>query len=218
MQQVITAKQAKQITGGRPPFLPIEYEEALKMLDACLTLDDAKYWDNYADAYEAWAKIHRSNDAIRKAKALKLEASRRMGLLAIKLRPGRAIGRKPGGKAGGRTPGPVSLLVESGMSKDNAQSATHLARLPADQFAALTAAKRPIAPSTARYMGYGSITPEWIAIRRTGFAFRSAMKAAQLPEVARKLRPAEIAIARTLMRELNDLVDEFERHLPKGKK
>jgi hypothetical protein len=50
MQQVITAKQARQITGGRTPLVPVVYEDALKALGECLSLDDAKVWDNKADA------------------------------------------------------------------------------------------------------------------------------------------------------------------------
>lgn len=56
MNSVITAEQAKKITGGRTPLVPVEYEAAVKSLQACATLDEAKYWSDKSDALAAWAK------------------------------------------------------------------------------------------------------------------------------------------------------------------
>lgn len=87
MQQVISAEQARKITGGRTPHVPVEYETAINALVACRSIDEAKYWSDKSDALAAWAKIYHSDKAAREAKALKLWAFRRMGQLAAELRP-----------------------------------------------------------------------------------------------------------------------------------
>lgn len=74
MQQVITQTQAKQITGGRVALTFPEYERAVVALEACLTIDDALYFSNWADAQSAWAKINHDDKCIRLAKNLKLWA------------------------------------------------------------------------------------------------------------------------------------------------
>src|ERR1700690_2101621 len=93
MKQVISAEEARKITGGRLPHMPVEYETALQALQECITLEDTKYWSDKADALAVWAKIFHSDDAARKAKQLKLKAFRRMGELARELRPGKRGGR-----------------------------------------------------------------------------------------------------------------------------
>lgn len=49
MQSVISAAEAKKITGGRTPLVPVEYETAITALQACVTLDETKYWSDKAD-------------------------------------------------------------------------------------------------------------------------------------------------------------------------
>lgn len=87
MQQVITAKQARQITGGRQPLIPVEYGEACKALAACVTLEGAKYWSDAADALAAWAKMYHDTTIEDDARRLKSRAAREMGRLARELRP-----------------------------------------------------------------------------------------------------------------------------------
>lgn len=82
MSTVITEQQARQITGGRKPLVPVEYEAACNALAQCVDLDEAKYWSDKADALAAWAKIYRDDRISAQAKRLKLKAYRRMGELA----------------------------------------------------------------------------------------------------------------------------------------
>ena len=67
---VITKDQARKITKGRTPLVPVEYEVAIRALTECTTLDESKYWSDKSDALAAWAKIYHSDDAGRKAKLL----------------------------------------------------------------------------------------------------------------------------------------------------
>src|ERR1700689_1121318 len=109
MQQVITREQAKQITRGRTPMVPLEYEEAVKALASCLTFDEAKYWSDKASALAAWAKIYHSHEIDRKAKMLRLHAYRRMAELAQDI-------QKQNGKGRIRT-----ILEEQGLSVTEAR-------------------------------------------------------------------------------------------------
>lgn len=142
MQQVITAKQAREITGGRKPLVPVVYEEAVKALGECLTLDDAKHWDNKADALAAWAKIYHDDKVARQAKALKLHAYRRMGQLAEEMRPPYKAKR---GHIGPE-PGPRMLLQEHGLSHGKARAARALARMSDAKFTDIL--KHPRAPTS----------------------------------------------------------------------
>src|SRR5208282_4621524 len=99
--KVLTKEEAKRITKGRTPLVPVEYETAITALTECAHLDEAKYWDNKADALAAWAKIYHSDECARKAKMLKMHAYRRMGQLAGELRPKM----------------PVRILQEQGLSE-----------------------------------------------------------------------------------------------------
>ena len=99
------------------PAMPVQYEEALKALEACTSLDETTVWSNAADALAAWAQIYRSDEAELKAKRLRLHAYRRMGQLARDLRPPGKM--KGGGYRGcqGKLPGAISLLQEYGLTK-----------------------------------------------------------------------------------------------------
>lgn len=151
MQTVITAKQAQEITGGRKPLVPVVYEEAVKALGECLSLDDAKYWDNKADALAAWAKIYHDDKVGRQARALKLEAYRRMGTLAGELRGfGRrvlaTVGRK--GRAFVNIKTARGLLMEKGLSSKQARAAIVLAKMERETFAPMVEGPRPPAPQS----------------------------------------------------------------------
>ena len=126
MNAVLTREVARQITRGRTPLVPVEYETAVKSLQACIDLNDAKYWDDKADALAAWAKIYRSDETLRKAKMLKLHAFRRMGELAGELKPLK-------NDKGGRQPGAIRALTDVGLSHNSAIAARRLASVRSDQ-------------------------------------------------------------------------------------
>lgn len=218
MQQVITIKQAKEITKGRTPLVPVEYEAAIKALAACLSLDDAKYWDNKADALAAWAKIYRDDKVGRQARSLKLFAYRRMGILAGELRPG---GRQPGVR--GAAPGPVTVLMESGLKKGEAVAARQLAKLPQREFNSLANALRPRSPLTeAKVLQMGTcMSKAWIALTQNaaGFPhFRAFCRRNEASEMARSLRADEAIKASEMLIEINEWLDKFEQYLPKQKR
>lgn len=221
MQQVITQKEAREITGGRTPLVPVEYEQALKSLDACLTLDEAKYWSDKADALAAWAKIHRSRDAEVKSKRLKLYAFRRMGILAAELRPrGQMLRKSDGRSARGTSPGPQSALVENGLNKRAAQAARRLALIPEERFKSLIGAEKPLSPWAAT-ASTADRSDTWnrVIFAPTGLAsFRSFCRHHPASEVANGLRSDEVEKARGIAIEAIEWLDKFEQHLPSVEK
>lgn len=211
MQAVITKEQAKAITGGRTPLVPVEYESAVKALAACVSLDEAKYWSDKSDALAAWAKIYKDDQAGVEARRLKLHAYRRMGQLAGELQPTKFKNQK-GSTAKGKFPGPVSLLQERGLTRDAAQSARHLALRSPASFASLVSLPKPPAPSEAKRNGQDH---EYGGLRAALFSARSHTRKFKAAKVARSLQGTEVSTARMLVRELIDWLDEFEQHLPK---
>lgn len=218
LQNVITAQEARQITRGRTPLVPVEYETAVKSIAACLTLDEAKYWDAKADALAAWAKMYRSNELIVKAKQLKLHAYRRMGELAYEIRP--KHGRVKGEGVGriGSLPGPRSLLKDHGLSVSEVDSVCAIYNAPQKRFDQLL--KNPVAPTTARSMLRGDDTP-YREIMRGGMSMRSVCRRHTPAQVIATMTTLEIenGHAEELAIEVMEWMDEFaERIKAKRKK
>lgn len=234
MRAVMTRAQAKQATAARTPLVPIEYETALNALTACVTLDEAKYWSDKADALAAWAKIYHSDDAERKARMLKLHAYRRMGELAQQLRPGggrhrvhetkkdrdnawrerKRLGIPAPHTPLGSRPGPLSLLRENGLPPERARSALAVARLPEPIFAAAVNAKRPPSPTRLRDLSRESFL--WRELNVQLHALRRFMQQHQPREVV-QVAGSAVDTARELSIEIQEWLDEFERCLPKKK-
>lgn len=223
MQSVITEKQARQITGGRKPHVPVEYEEACRQLEACRTLDEAKYWDNKADALAAWAKIYHDNKADREARALKLWAYRRMGELAQDLQPRHMLG-----PCKGSAPGPVALLESHGLSRSKATAARRLAILTTDEVAAIAATPRPPSPTHVlpKYrsplfasqgggkQAFGS-HPLWRDTWEHISSTMSRIVKTDAAELAASVRPDAVNRVRERLMPLIEWLDKFEQHLPK---
>lgn len=138
----LSPQEVSQLTAGRKPFSIIPYETAVKSLQECLDIPTTKAWDNLADAYVAWAKIHNDDKIMRLARMLKLRAAEHMGVLALKLKPDRP-GRNNGGRHG---QGAAGVLKKTGMTSDQAAKCIHLARNPE----AVTAATQEKKPPAAR--------------------------------------------------------------------
>lgn len=215
MQQVITSEQAKKITKGRTPLVPVAYEEAVKALSECLSLDEAKYWDNKADALAAWAKIYRNDEALRKAKMLKLHAFRRMGSLATELRPTPKRAKGVGIGHVGAPPGPRSLLMEQGLSSSNADTAIWLDSVPKRKFAAML--NKPASPTTVRYREFQASTDIWYRVSREAISFRSTLRRYTPAQVFKAMTAQELNNAYALATEISEWLDEFEQRLPKVK-
>lgn len=206
---VITMAQARQITGGRTPNMPVQYEDAIRSLQACIDLDDAKVWSDKADMLAAWAKLYRSDEAARKAKQLKLHAFRRMREIAEVLRP-----RKGGGAVGGGK-GPTSLLIEHGLSRPAASAAGVLARMPKRTFDSYL--NRPKPPSPFVFNREGSNNSEsFKIINNHGIReFRAWTRAQDATLLAKGLKADEAERINEMVSEVIEWLDEFEQALPK---
>jgi hypothetical protein len=204
----------KQVIVAPPPkpALPVQYDAAVKALQECLQIDDAKLWADKADALAAWAKVYRDDVIGRQARQLKLHAYRKMGELAGELRPGGFGGRR------GSLPGPRSLLLEQGLPRHAALAARTLVKLDEKTFNTLLERKCPPSPLRVRkeLLGATRWTSPIFSAARDGLVqlrkYAPAVLAAELQ--------GEVAVrARTTAREIINWFTEFEKHLPKeGKK
>ena len=204
MSTVLTAEQARKVTGGRKPLVPLEYETATKALAECLSIDDAKYWSDKADALAAWARIYRDDEVSRKAKALKLHAYRRMGQLASDLRPVRT---SPSG-------GPRKLLMESGLSGAKTDAAMALSRVPEARFEKLINAPNPISPTAIRYQRNEDLAESsWREFYRLASMMRAFMRRRTAHEVEISLASGERETAKKLVTEQTEWLDQLEQLL-----
>jgi hypothetical protein len=199
--------------------MPVEYDRAIKALEACLSLDETKVWNNAADALAAWAKIYKSDEAELKSKRLRLHAYRRMGQLARELRPpGRMKG---GGYRGcqGKLPGAISLLQEHGLTKTEAGASNFIAQLPEEQFQLVL--ERPLRPTTVANYLWGK-DPVWIAFTRTAMTLRGVLRRhppREIRAIARMLGERQEGTLRVvagdlrrMLRQLEVVNDESSRH------
>jgi hypothetical protein len=204
---------------GRPPSpvpqLPVDYVDACKALERCQTLDETRHWDNKADALAAWARIYGHNEAARQARLLKLHAYRRMGQLAEEIRPG---ARVPGV---GRSPGPKSLLLEKGLSPNQADAARKLSNMDARTYDAVLSRPRPPSPVTLRNQRVKG-SQAWLTFCGSGTsndnarAFRAFCRRNLPGLLAKGMKPEEASVARTIMVEIAEWIEEFQRYLPKS--
>ena len=154
MQSVITVEQARKITKGRTPHVPVEYETACKALEACCTLEEGKYWSDKADALAAWAKIFHDSKIERQAKILKLRAHARMGELAKELCPKR-VGVGIGGSRGART----ELIERAGMSPREASVAIAVSCVPPSKRKEFESFPKIPSPSTVARTAFWKYSP-----------------------------------------------------------
>jgi hypothetical protein len=211
MQQVISEKQARAITGGRKPLVPVVYEEAVKSLAACLSLDEAHLWDNKADALAAWAKIYHDGKVARQAKALKLLAARRMGELAKELSP---VSRTGKGAQFAKGTGPAAALRLQGLSPLAAKVAVRLAGTNRKAFDTMVDSPRPPAPITAAQQlsmkankSGTTAWQQWAAYGGTKAALLRVLR--EDPTMARTMSKSERELAHPLVRQVAEWCDAF---------
>lgn len=193
-------------------IVPIKYVEAIKALEECRNIDDAKYFADKADALAAWAKIYKHNDAVIEAKRLKLHAYRRMGLIASELMPLRKFGGN-----GGTAPGARSLLMGMGLSKFQAHSISAVTRLPEKKFLAAVDSNTPPSPSFYLSTHTGQ-SKSWQMLHGRGPSagmMTSFCRKYNPKEIARGLTPSEAIKAREMALEITEWMDTFEQYLPK---
>ena len=212
MTQSLTIADAKKIARSKQFHMPVQYDNAVKALHECTTLDESKEFTNAAEALAVWAKMYQNNEALRQAKQLKLHAHRRMGELARELAPGK---NKVGG---GREPGPLAKLQEYGLSRHQADAASVLASLKKRDFNKLINQKSPPAPtSVAKRFRDPGTTTQWKLLRQSQhnpFVCQAFINNNTPASIARKLNKGEVQYARKLALELIDWLDEFEQRLP----
>ena len=221
MNTVISEKQARQITGGRTPLVPIEYEQACAELEKCINLDEAKYWSDKADALAAWAMIYRDDKAGATARRVKLKAYDRMGALARELRPLKFVkGHR------GAVPGPAKLLASHGLNSDQAAAALAISRAPRDKFGKALDDAIGINRARTLFRGHSpagrprsSDAWVWLTDKNGGgpnlHHARAAMRSRPAREVAAEINSGEAKVARALVVWITEWLDEFEQYLPK---
>jgi hypothetical protein len=210
---VLSPRVARQVTGGRTPLVPVEYETAVNALSQCCTLDESRYWSDKADALAAWAKIYRSDETVRKAKMLKLHAYRRMGALAAELNPRKST-RETGGRGSLPGSGPRSLLMRHGLTTAEADAARVLAKLPTRQFEQLL--KRPVAPTTARHAVRDET--QWRQVQAVTMSLRSRCRQFTPAQVVESMSKVEAENALLLVAETAEWLDAFAARLEKRAK
>jgi hypothetical protein len=223
MRTAITQVSARPII-ERKARVPAEYNEAVKALAACVTLDEAKYWDDKAEALKAWAKIYGDDEAGLSARRLKLHAYRRMGELAMQMRPWKPGARKGCKMGEGAGKGVPSLLVEHGLPMHKANAASAAARMPRRKFQALVNQPKPPAPNAllAKFSDR-NVTTAWREISgviggNSLLGFRGWCRSRDARQLARALTQTETAKARECAREAAEWLDEFERNLRRAGK
>lgn len=191
----------------RPAVLPVEYDRALQALAACTKVDEARTWDNKADALAAWAKIYRSDQASLLAQRLKLHAYRRMGQLAEELTP-----KFP------NQPGPRALLLSEGLSMSQASAARCLARMPPRRFERVLSA--PASPVTIAQR-QSNRRPTWKRFGRATsmmVTFLEECHVEQLAEGIRDCGDKALVDARSRVKFLIDQLGELQRLLAKERR
>lgn len=215
---VITSDQAKQITGGRKPLTIASYEAAVKSLRECIAFDDTKYWSDLSDAAIAWAKINDDDEVMRLAKALKLEAARRVGAIAIRMRPKVQPLRDRGGFLG-TSEGPQKLLQNQlGMNKMAANACVGLARMAKPDFNHAVRAASPPSPGQLYVRGTSG---EWTKFKLYShwgnFKLATSNKnASEAASLLKKESSKLISSARAEAEEMSEWLEVFVRCLPKN--
>lgn len=196
--------------------VPVLYQEAVRALAECQTIDDAKYWSDKSDALAAWAKIYRDDKAGLEAKRLKLHAFRRMGQIARELQPG-SVGCLKGSKKGA-APGPVSLLKSSGLKGYQAHQASLIGKMPQEKFDSFVNSDRPPAPSGTLPRLRGDVSDSWAILAGTKnahslLALRAFIRQHNASDLAKGLHASERGQAKQLLVEIIEWLDELESRI-----
>jgi hypothetical protein len=225
MGAVSTQAVARKATRGRVAArIPVEYESAVKALAECVTLDEAKYWDDASEALKAWARIYGDDEAGVSARRLKLHAYRRMGELALQIRPWKPGAKKGAPMGSGAGKGIPSLLVEHGLALHQANQVSAAARIPKDKFQALVNLPRPPAPNALlTKFSDRNVTAAWREISGVVggnclLGFRGWCRGHDPEKMARGLTKSEAAKARECVEEVAEWLDRFERYLKRAGK
>lgn len=195
-QPVLTAEQAKKITGGREPLLPEEFQQACKQLAACREIDEAKVWSDKASALAAWAKIYHSTRIAKEARLLKLHSYRRMAELA------KAIKKEKG-------TAPARILQGQGFKKWEADEVMAVGRASKQMFE--EAINRAVPPSPSYFKRAAENFVSGMANSMRAFYYFSIRVDAS--ELATQVPGKDLPQTRRMVTALSEWLDEFEQHL-----
>lgn len=186
--------------------LPDVYVQAVELIQKTIDLDEAKQWADRTEALVAWARMYNHDDVGVAAKRLRLHAFKRMGELARQLRPTKAV---PGG---GRTPGPLTLLQEAGLSLHNARAAVYLSKLTKAKARRIIDKDNPLSPQTYQRRSHKeSSLAHFRNLQRSPFSCRSFLREVTPKEMADSLDDDEKVRAVKQMRVLVKWCNAFIR-------
>lgn len=193
--------------------LPIVYEDAVRDLIACQTLDEAKHFADKSEALAAWARIYKSDEAALEAKRLRLHAYRRMNAIAEELRPFRLRSGNRGFESGA-----ASLLQESGLSRGTVNVIRAVGKVGDEEFRRIISLPRPPSPiAIKRSRERGSNSWKIFSVStQSAASFRVFCRRNPAKDLARGLSPDEAVRCREWILEFQEWLDTFEQYLPAG--
>jgi hypothetical protein len=211
--QVVIAQRVK---AEKPAIV---YEEAIKALAECRSIDEAKYFSDKADALATYAKIFKDKKLATEAKRVKLHALRRMGEIAEQLRP-----TVRGGGRGHK--GALSVLQDHGLTTHRAELANRLCRVPRTAFEKAIAQPTPPSVKTLSRMGAGkglqkAATDAYVTLVGSGYAGAAGLavtarlfRRSDVKEMARAVTLDEATKIRALMLEIHEGLDILDQYMP----
>lgn len=206
MEMMISQPQRNLSNVPKAPKIPVIYEEAVRDLILCQSLDEAQYFVDKAEALSAWAKIYKDDQAGIESKRLKLHAYRRMGQIAGELRPRKSHRRRPGS---------IALLRANGLSVGAASAARKLANLDRHIFDTYVSNPRPPSPNGV-LTKESELFPGWYKFYSTVISLNSICRKHTASDFAKLASGPQAATMRLHTTQLIEWLDEFERFLPKA--
>lgn len=193
---VLTNEQARKITKGREPLLPVEFEEAVNSLIECRQIQDAKYWSDKASALAAWAKIYHSHKVEREAKLLKLHAYRKMAELTKEIK-----------KANGTAP--RKTLEGVGFTKWEANEVMAVGRASQKAFDNALSQERPPSPSSFKRYSE-NLEAGLFSSMRAFYTFCSRVPAS---EVADRVDAKDRTAVKRMLDRISEWCDELDQEI-----
>jgi hypothetical protein len=124
--------------------VPASYKEAVKALERCQNIDEAKEWRDKAEAVAGWARLAKDESALVAAMRFAAHCTRRMGELLAEI-PKEAPGPKTGDKSGRpeSIPTRTETAERAGLSRHQTTQALAVAAIPEKKFERLVEAEKP---------------------------------------------------------------------------
>lgn len=197
-------KLPDSVRAGTRPI--VVYEQAVRAIQECSTILEAKHWSDKSEALAAWAKIYADDRVAQEARALKLHAYRQIGRLAVLLHPQKSNGRH------GMAKGARGALIEHGFGANDANTMVRIGKIAEPKFAALVNRPRPPSPSTVVAHELAP-SPIWAKFRGRFAAFLSTMRYAHIDAIVRDMSDKQVDDAKGMAKEAMDALGEFQEKL-----